>query len=164
MQNVRWNVCNLTSEFARRSTSLILTIALCVVFTCVSLSAFGQTSFGRISGTVSAPDGSVIAGAQVTVRNADTQLMRQTKTDSQGFYVFTELPIGTYSVDINQSGFNKATRNGLGLVADGRLTADFTMVVGSTSQTVEVQGTETEALNTTSGELSRVIVAATTFS
>src|SRR5581483_10814484 len=69
-----------------RRANLLLPIFLCAAFACVSITAFAQTSFGRISGTVSAPDGSVIAGAQVTVRNADTQLTRQTSTDSQGFY------------------------------------------------------------------------------
>jgi hypothetical protein len=131
----------------------VLVAAVCFL----SVSALAQTSFGRISGTVSAPDGTVVAGAQVTVKNPETQLTRQTTTDQQGFYVFTELPIGTYSVEVNQAGFNKSTRNGVVLVADGRVTADFTLVVGSTSQTVEVQGTNTETLNTTSGELSHVI-------
>lgn len=156
MQTNEWKISNLILGPAFKRARPVLVIVFAVLV-CASMSAFGQTSFGRISGTVSAPDGSVIPGAQVTVRNADTQLTRQTATDSQGFYVFTELPIGTYSVDIDQAGFSKATRNGLGLVADGRLTADFTLTVGSTSQTVEVQGTNTEALNTTSGELSHVI-------
>ncbi len=157
MRNLRWKIYNLTSELVLERARLIRILAICAVFLCASISVIGQTSFGRISGTVSAPDGSVLTGAQVTVRNTDTQLTRQTVTDSQGFYVFTELPIGIYSVEINQSGFNKTTRNGLSLVADGRLTSDFTLNVGSTSQTVEVQGTNTEGLNTTSGELSRVI-------
>ena len=152
-RNVRYSI----SKYLLRRANFILIIAILTLFAGATMPIFGQTSFGRISGTVFAPDGSVVAGAQVTVRNSDTQLTRQTSTDSQGFYVFTELPIGTYSVDINQSGFSKATRNGLSLVADGRLTADFTLAVGSTNQTIEVQGTNTEALNTTSGELSRVI-------
>ncbi|HZU09718.1 MAG TPA: carboxypeptidase regulatory-like domain-containing protein [Pseudacidobacterium sp.] len=138
-----------------KSVFVAVVIAAAACF--LSVSASAQTSFGRISGTVSAPDGSVVPGAQVIVKNTETQLTRQTTTDQQGFYVFTELPIGTYSVEVNQTGFSKSTRSGLVLVADGRLTADFTLVVGSTSQTVEVQGTNTETLNTTSGELSRVI-------
>src|SRR5215467_4091512 len=134
-RNVRYSI----SKYLLRRANFILIIAILTLFAGVTMPIFGQTSFGRISGTVFAPDGSVVAGAQVTVRNSDTQLTRQTSTDSQGFYVFTELPIGTYSVDINQSGFSKATRNGLSLVADGRLTADFTLAVGSTNQTIEVQ-------------------------
>ncbi|HYK35735.1 carboxypeptidase-like regulatory domain-containing protein [Alloacidobacterium sp.] len=85
---------NSISEPVLKRMWLALIIAMCAIFSSAFIPAFGQTSFGRISGTVSAPDGSVIPGAQVTVRNADTQLTRQTATDSQGFYVFTELLIG----------------------------------------------------------------------
>ena len=157
VQFYRQKVRDLFSEPVLPGTRLILVIAVCTMFANVFTPLWGQTSFGRISGTVSAPDGSVIAGAQIRVQNTDTQMMRQTSTDSQGFYVFTDLPIGIYRVDVSQSGFSRSTHDGLSLVADGRLTADFTLRIGSTSQTVEVQGTNTEALNTTSGELSRVI-------
>jgi hypothetical protein len=143
-------------EYKKQFLSNLLTAVFLMVL-CAPSPVPAQTSFGRISGTVSAQDGSVIAGAQVTVKNTDTQLTRQTATDQQGFYVFTELPIGTYSLEINQSGFNKSARSGVVLVADGRVTVDFSLVVGSPSQTVEVQGTNMEALNTTSGELSHVI-------
>jgi hypothetical protein len=84
-----------------------------------------QTSFGRISGSVIDPTGAAIAGAQVIVTNTDTKQARTVTTDNAGFYVATNLPVGQYSVAVEQQGFKRAEQSGFALVADGRVTADF---------------------------------------
>jgi len=116
-----------------------------------------QTSFGRISGTVTDPAGAVIAGAQITIRNQDTQFTRTVKTDNNGFYTATELPIGTYSVEASQEGFRPQQRQGLAVVADARLTVNVQLELGNVTQSVEVVAQNTETLNTTSGEIAHVI-------
>jgi Carboxypeptidase regulatory-like domain/TonB-dependent Receptor Plug Domain len=116
----------------------------------------GQVLVGRISGTVTDPSGAAIAGANVVITNLDTQASRTVVSDSKGFYSVAELPIGPYRVEVNQSGFKRANQNGLNLVADGRITANFRLEVGDISQSVEVQA-QAEQLNTTSGEVSHVI-------
>jgi hypothetical protein len=120
-------------------------------------SALAQTSTGRISGTVTDSSDAAIADAKVNVINVDTQAARSTTTETNGFYTVTNLPIGTYTVEISKEGFNLQSRKGLQLVADGRLTADFTLAVGSLQQVVEVTAVHTEQVNTVSGEVSRVI-------
>ncbi len=119
--------------------------------------ALAQTSFGRISGTVTDPGGAVIPGATVTIRNVDTQVTRNVTTDNSGFYTATDLPIGNYSVEINQKGFRPQQRTGLQIVADARLTVDFKLELGNVSESVEVTAVAGETINTTSGELARVI-------
>lgn len=128
--------------------------ALLILFPMLS---FAQTSYGRISGTVTDQTGGAVAGAKVTIRNIDTQNTRVVGTDAAGFYVVTNLPIGPYVVDVAIAGFQPQQRSDLRLVADGRLTADFRLQVGDVSQSVEVVAQAGETLNTTSGELSRVI-------
>jgi len=83
--------------------------------------------------------------------------VRTTKSDGNGFYSFSDLPIGTYSVDVNQTGFRRQQRTNLEIVADARLTVNFQMQLGDVTQTVDVTAQAGEALNTTSGELSHVI-------
>jgi hypothetical protein len=122
----------------------------------VSLSQ-AQTSFGRISGTVSDPSGAAVAGAKVTVTNAETKSARSTETEASGLYVFTNLPIGPYSLEVTHQGFQRAQENGVNVIADGRLSIDFKLSIGDVNQTVEVVAQAGEALNTTSGELARVI-------
>ncbi|HEX6546026.1 MAG TPA: carboxypeptidase-like regulatory domain-containing protein, partial [Bryobacteraceae bacterium] len=67
-----------------------LSLALCLLAAlCLPLAA--QTSFGRISGTVTDPTGAAVAGAQVTITDVDTQAKRDVITDNNGFYVATNL-------------------------------------------------------------------------
>ncbi|MCU1236289.1 MAG: TonB-dependent receptor [Candidatus Solibacter sp.] len=116
-----------------------------------------QTSFGRISGVVTDATGGSIPGATIKIKNTDTQNVRTVESDSNGLYVVTNLPVGPYSLEASQKGFQSQQQNGLNVVADGRLTVDFKLQVGDVSSTVEVTAQTGETLNTTSGDLSRVI-------
>src|SRR5437660_1596062 len=116
-----------------------------------------QTSFGRIAGSVTDPSGAAIAGATIKITNIETQNVRTVETDDNGLYAVTNLPIGPYTLEATQKGFQSKQLTGISVVADGRLTADFKLSVGDLNQTVEVTAQAGETLNTTSGELSRVI-------
>lgn len=67
--------------------------------------ASAQTSRGTILGTVTDPNGAVVAGADVTAKNTSTGLVRSTSTDDEGNYTLAELPIGPYEVRVEQPGF-----------------------------------------------------------
>ena len=123
----------------------------------VSGAVRAQTNFGRISGAVKDPSGAVIHDAKVTVANQATGLNRTVTTDESGFFVVTNLPVGDYSVTVEKDGFKKATGTGYTLVADGRLTVDFALETGAISDTINVTASTGETINTTSGELSRVV-------
>jgi hypothetical protein len=133
-----------------------ISFALMVIVDC-TVSLYAQTSLGQIAGNVTDQTGSVIPDATITVTNSDTQAVRSVKADGSGFYVATNLAIGTYSVSVAQSGFRGETRSGLIISADAHLTADFRLQVGSTNETITVSAVAGETLNTTSGELSHVI-------
>lgn len=117
----------------------------------------GQTSFGRISGTVSDSVGAVIANATVIVTNPATNFSRTVMTDESGYYTVTNLPVGTYRVTVEVENFKKSVKNENALSADGRLTIDFTLEAGQISEVVEVTQTSGETVNTTSGEVGKVI-------
>jgi hypothetical protein len=116
-----------------------------------------QTSFGRISGSITDPSGAAVVGANVVITNTDTKQSRTTNTDANGFYVVTNLPIGPYSVDVEQSGFKRQQQTGFRVAADARVTADFHLQLGDVAQSVDVVAAAAETLNTVSGELARVI-------
>jgi len=119
--------------------------------------AQGQTVFGRISGTVTDSAGAVLPGVTVTVTNESSKLARSIVTDEKGDYLITNLPVGNYTMTAERQGFKKALQTGFSLVADGRLTADFTLQTGDVTETVNVTSTVGETVNTTSGEVARVI-------
>ncbi len=122
-----------------------------------SLPVFAQTSTGRISGLVTDPSNASVADATVTVTNLETAAARNVQTDGSGNYAITDLPIGSYKVEVTKQGFKTQTQRGLELVADGRLTVNFALQVGNVSQSVEVVAAAEEQINTVSGEVSRVI-------
>jgi hypothetical protein len=119
--------------------------------------AWGQTSFGRISGSVTDPSGASVAGAKVTITSAETQSVRTAATDSTGFYAVTNLAIGHYTASVSLAGFQKQEQKDLNVVADGHVTADFKLQVGDLAQSVEVVTAASEQINTDSGEMSKTI-------
>ncbi|MBI4477253.1 MAG: carboxypeptidase regulatory-like domain-containing protein, partial [Acidobacteria bacterium] len=121
-----------------------------------SLSA-AQTNTGQINGTVRDSSGGVLPGVSVTVTNVNTALTRTEVTGPSGSYVVTNLPVGTYSVTAELQGFRRAVKTGFDLVADGRITADFTLSIGTLTETVQVTAITSEVVNRTSGEIARVI-------
>src|SRR6267378_2881369 len=142
-------------EFPR----LVLKVAVFALASVLTICAAGtaaQGIFGRISGTVTDAQGGSVAGVKITIVNEETKLERQTTTDSNGYYVASDLPVGVYSVIAEQSGFKTVKKTGNDLVAGARMTVDLSLVVGEVSQRVEVAAVA-ETINTTSGELARVI-------
>src|SRR5205807_493682 len=64
---------------------------------------------GAITGTVQDPSGAVVAGAEVRIVNQDTGVLtRTTKTDGNGSFTATLLPVGTYTLSVTSPGFQEA--------------------------------------------------------
>jgi phytoene dehydrogenase-like protein len=61
---------------------------------------------GTLVGTVTDTGGGVLTGANVPVRNTDTNVVFQTKTNEAGLYVAPDLVIGNYEVIVKIAGFN----------------------------------------------------------
>ena len=144
-----------SSRISPSSLIQLCSVLLLLTFACISIS--GQTVFGRISGTVNDSTGAVVPEASVTVTNSSTNATRTVVTDESGFYTVTNLPVGTYTVTVERNGFKKANQTDNVLAADTRLTVNITLEAGSVSETVEVSTAAGETVNTTSGEVARVV-------
>src|SRR6476660_4564144 len=86
-----------------------------------------QTVRGVLTGTVTDPSGAVVAGASVVASETRTGVKSSTVTSSSGTYRFPELPLGTYTVEITQSGFKKATINDVLVQVNTTTAADAKM-------------------------------------
>lgn len=136
----------MTSHYLLRFVTL-LSFTCLMVFT---LSA--QTFRGKILGTVSDPNGAVLAGATVTAKNLGTNLERSTVTDSDGTYSIAELPIGTYEVTATQSGFQKSVVTNVLVEVAGERRVDLSLKVAGSDTTVIVSTQEqVETTSTTLG-------------
>ena len=101
--------------------------------------AMAQTATGQITGLVKDASGGVLAKARVKVDSALTGLTRETTTNEEGTYVFPLLPVGVYSVTVEQQGFRAARKTNVSINVDQIVRADFDMTVGDISAVVEVE-------------------------
>jgi hypothetical protein len=94
---------------------------------------------GTILGTVTDPSGAAVPGAKVTLRNPDTGFERRTTTDLVGSYEFLAVSVGeNYAVEVEASGFQTSKQTGIKLLVNQKFRADFQLVVGAVTQTVDV--------------------------
>src|SRR6266566_3427514 len=142
---------------ASQNLSVIRIAALLLLMVCGSLTIQGQTNFGRVSGSVKDSNGGAVPNANITVTNLATNLVRTATTDDEGFYTATNLPVGTYSVAAEKTGFKHATQSGVSVTADARLTVDVTLEPGQVTATGKISTIAGETVNTTSGEVARVV-------
>ena len=122
-------------QIARLGKYLGVVVFALALFTCGQLLA-GVTA--SISGTVTDASGAVVAGATVTATNVETAVVTTQTTNAQGFYSFQSLPLGNYTIGVQQSGFKAYTQTGLVVDVNSALTVDVKLQVGATSEKVEV--------------------------
>lgn len=119
----------------------------------VSIGGYAQTNLSSITGTVTDSTGAAIANCQVVITNLSTTAIRNSTTDSNGFYSVSALPIGNYTVSASTTGFKTSTST-IDLTLNG-VTANFSLIIGAVSQSVTVNaGSGTVALQTESHEVS----------
>ncbi len=118
---------------------------------------WSQAIFATLTGVVSDPSGAVVAGAKVTLRNADSGDIRDTVTDNQGYYTFASVPVGSYNLTISSAGFQTFAENGIALGGGEKRNVNASLQVGSTNQTVEVSGSADIITPVDSGEKSNIL-------
>jgi hypothetical protein len=127
-------------------------LALSLVFLAATLAA-GQTFRGTILGTVMDASGASVPGASVTVRNADTGLVRTSETQTDGSYRVPELPIGTYDVTIEKIGFRTSVTKAVQVSVAAERRVDAALELGEVRETVLVSGEALPQIETTSDTL-----------
>ena len=147
--------CGLRKIFSTRSTAVLLALALSILSGGAGITS-AQSTGGRIRGTVTDTSGAAISGANITLRNEATGAERQTQSGNNGEYGFLEVPVGAYTVELQQTGFKKYLGKGLTLELNAILTVDIVLQVGGATETVEVTGAP-PIVDTTSTQLGAVV-------
>jgi hypothetical protein len=147
-----------TSYFLRtflcRSVLLILAFVFYGIIATTNSPA--QSTGGRIRGTVTDATGGAVTGAKIVIINQATGAQRDAESGSNGEYILLEVPVGTYEVQVNQAGFKKYLRKGIVLSLNEVLTLDVVLVVGGSTEVVEVTGAP-PLVDTTSTQLGAVV-------
>ena len=105
------------------------------VFLTFAQVALAQTA--AISGVVRDQTGGTISGVQVTATQSATAQKRTTKTDKNGGFVISLLPIGEYQVAAAQTGFKTDVRT-VELRVGDRSSLDFNLAIGNVSEQILV--------------------------
>ena len=115
-----------------------------------------QSVRGTILGTVTDATGAVVRGAKVTATQTATGLTRTEMTNDAGEYAIPQLPVGNYTVAVEEAGFKKTDKTGIELRVDDRLRIDIALAVGQVTDTVAVEATA-PVINTDSSTLGNVV-------
>src|SRR5882672_11023630 len=127
-----------------------------VLVAAFSTSAFAQFDSGQISGIIRDAQQGALPGATVIVTNEATSNKRSTVTNSTGFYVFPDVPVGTYSIGVELSGFKKFVKTGVRLSATNQIAVDAELELGSLEETVTVTAGQS-FIQTTTAQVARTI-------
>jgi hypothetical protein len=145
-QRLRYTCC----RGVLSATLLALAFCLAAPF------AGAQSTGGRIRGTVMDPSGSAVPAANVTLINEATHATRGVQSGANGEYIFIEVPVGSYEIDLTIQGFKKYVRKGIALDLNQVLTVDIALQLGGSTDVVEVTGAP-PVVDTTSTQLGAVV-------
>src|SRR5262249_21420943 len=130
----------------------LLSCGLLLAF--LSSGAWAQGIFATLTGIVTDPSQSVVSNAKVTLKDANSGSERQTVTNGEGYFTFASVPVGTYTVSIEAQGFQTYKADGIALGGSEKRNLNIALVVGSTTETVEVNAATTPLVTTDSAEKS----------
>jgi hypothetical protein len=116
-------------------------VSICALLCAVALvcrCAFAQTGFASISGRVADHSGAIIQKADVTLKSLDTGVVLSSQSNNDGIYSFPSVQPGNYMMRVEKQGFRSVDVTGLTLYTQDQLARNFTLEVGSTSESITV--------------------------
>src|SRR3954470_1779798 len=137
------------------NTRLMRYVLLLAIVT-LPLALFAQVT-GQITGTVRDNTGAVVSGAKVTIHDTAKGVDRTTNSNSDGEYLVSGLPVGTYDVSVAAPGFKTYNAKALKLDIGQKARVDVEMAVGAVNTEVVVQGADVAQVETQSSDLSGVV-------
>ncbi len=133
-------------------------LAASIVILLLAANTVAQRLDGSLRGTVLDPSGAVVADAAVTVTNQGTGVAQTSTTTSSGSYVFPNLLIGAYTLEVQKEGFQKYSRRNVEVRSNQVTEAHARLTVGDAGTTVEVVA-GAELIQTESSQLSNAFNA-----
>jgi hypothetical protein len=132
-------------------------LAVCVLLCCFAAILPAQSIYATLTGVVSDPSQGLVAQATVRLRDEGSGSLRDTTTNSQGYFTFASVPVGTYELSVSMAGFESYKESGVALGGGEKRNVNVTLKVGSATETVEVTGTADLLAAIDSGEKSSTL-------
>ena len=135
--------------------NLFRSFLLCLSVMAVATLAYGQAATGRLSGTVSGPDG-LIANATVVVTDNQTKQSHTATTNDQGAFSFPQLAVGSYTATFSAKGFKTLSAAEVRIDVGKEYVLTPTLEVGTIEEQVNVFG-GADVVNSSNAELSNTV-------
>lgn len=103
-----------------------------------ALTVTAQEFRGSFAGKINDPNGVVVPGSKVEIKNVETGIVYNTMTGEDGAYSFPLLPPGKYQLTVTKENFNTAVRDGIEVRVADRLTLDVQLEIGMTAMVTTV--------------------------
>jgi len=143
----------------RQATFKLINLLGCIVFL-ASMATIANAQFkAGIQGTVTDNAGAIVADANVTLTNKETNQRQQTKTSDGGFYRFSGLAPGLYTVTVEKENFKKQVVEDVTINAETLEGVDIALQAGGISETVTVTA-EAATLETEDANIRKTITTA----
>jgi len=120
--------------------------------------ARAQAVKGALLGNIVDQSGAAMPGVTVTITEQNTNVKSTAVANESGYYTFSNLKDGIYSVEAELSGFKKVLRKNVEVVVNSTVRVDFKLEVGALQETVMVTG-ETPTLQTDRADTGRIVQA-----
>src|SRR5437764_7243120 len=138
-------------------TGAMKSLSFAVLLMCLlALTAFGQTTTGSLTGTITDPSGAVVPGATIKVVNADTGSERSAESNSQGVFDLQTLQPGKYTITVDAKGFKRAVSRDIIVSVSVVAQVTIPLEVGQASETVTVTASQ-EVINTSNPSVTNII-------
>jgi Carboxypeptidase regulatory-like domain len=131
-------------------------LVLMMIITGLMQSVYAQTFRGGISGTVTDSSGAAVPNAHVQALAIATGVAQNTTTTSAGGFEFPDMPLGTYKISADATGFQSVEVNGVTVSAGVIYSLPIKLAVAQTTSTIEVSAASL-ALDTASVTQTAVI-------
>src|SRR5262245_62474255 len=136
---------------AKKSNVYLKATGLLALTILLSSGAWAQLRIvGAVSGTVSDPTGAVVANAKVILKDAQTGITKEAASTHGGTFLFPDLAIGSYVVTVTAPGFKTATLTNVFVSTYQTTDVRFSLELGAASETITVNATDVQALETSS--------------
>ncbi|MGA8731170.1 MAG: carboxypeptidase regulatory-like domain-containing protein [Terracidiphilus sp.] len=113
-------------------------VSLAIVIVSSSSLGYAQVTTSQVNGTVTDSTGAIVIGASVAITNTATGIAYRAVTDSLGAYHITNLPPGSYTMEVSKTGFATQHIQPFTLIVGQLFQQNIALAVGQAEQTVSV--------------------------
>ncbi len=146
----------LTPSSRMRTNYCLIAVFLLLGSTMTTNRAWAQSESASVSGRVTDQSGAALPGVEIEIKNTDTNVTQEAKTNGEGFYVIPSIRPGNYLMNVRKQSFRTTSVTGITLNVQDNLSRNFTLQVGASAESVTVRGDGVN-VNTTDGTVSTVI-------